>query len=268
MTSMQRAIDHLLDAQPLALVTDFDGTISQIASTPEGAAIHPRCLDSLAKLSRKLTLVAVVSGRQVEEVRRLVGLAGVIYIGNHGLERWEEGTKYVDPVASRYATAIRDILARARDQLTLPGLVFEDKGVTASIHYRNATDPETAGRQVVTFLRDLAVDSGLRLVEGRCVIELRPPVDVDKGTAMLGLLQAYEPGSVVYAGDDRTDLDAFAAIHRWAVQQNRRALAVGVMSPEAPPQLTEEADLLVGGVDGWANFLAALVEAWSGTAAG
>jgi trehalose 6-phosphate phosphatase len=259
MTGMQQAIDRLLEAQPLALLTDFDGTISSIAPTPEGAAMHPRCLDSLALLSERLPLVAVLSGRQVEELRSLVGLPRVVYVGNHGLERWERGVRYVDPVALGYAAAIRELLTRARDELQLPGLVFEDKGLSASIHYRTVDDPAAARKQVTTLLRDLTAGRGVRLVEGRRVAELRPPVDVNKGSALLGLLASHAVKSVAYAGDDRTDLDAFAAIHHWALEQRKEAVAVGVISPEAPPQLAEEADLTVQGVEGWADFLEALV---------
>lgn len=258
-----QAIEYLLEAQPLALATDFDGTLSEIAPSPELAEIHPRCRDSLAKLCEELPLVAVLSGRQVDEVRRLVGLPGVVYIGNHGLERWEKGETQVDPLVTRYARVIHSILERARQQLKLPGLIFEEKGVSAAIHYRQAENPDTAGEQVAGLLRKLAAYTGLKVVEGRRVVELRPPLDLDKGTALLDLLREYAVESVVYAGDDRTDLDAFEAIHRWGLCLGSRALAVGVISAEMPPDLAEEADLTVRGVEGWADFLAALAEALS-----
>lgn len=95
------------------------------------------------------------------------------------------------------------------------------------------------------------------------MVELRPPLDLNKGTALLGLLRRYAVRSIVYAGDDRTDLDAFKAIHRWGFQEDRRAAAVAVISPEMPPRLGEEADLTVEGVEGMANFLAILAGACS-----
>ena len=258
---MQRAIDHLLDAQPLALATDFDGTLSHIVPSPELATIDLGCRESLAKLSEMLPLVAVLSGRPVEEVRQLVGLPGVVYIGNHGLERWEKGDRYVDPRASWYAPMIGGILERAHQELKLPGLLFEQKGVSASIHYRLAQDPAAARKLVATLLRDLAAETSVKVVEGRRVVELRPPLDADKGTALLDLLRKCTVGSIVYAGDDQTDLDAFRGIHHWAAQEDRWALALGVISSEMPPGLTEEADLTVEGVEGMAEFLALLAEA-------
>jgi trehalose 6-phosphate phosphatase len=261
--NMQEAIDHLLGAQPLALATDFDGTLSRIARRPELATIDPRCRNSLAKLSEELELVTVLSGRPVDEVRQLVGLPGVVYVGNHGLERWEQGDIRIDPRAAKYAPVMREITERARQELKLPGLLFEQKGVTASIHYRLAQNPTAARKVVASLLRELAAETGVRVVEGRRVVELRPPLELDKGTALLDLIGKYGLRSVVYAGDDQTDLDAFRAIHRWALQEGKQALAVGVVSSEMPPGLMEEADLTVEGVEGMAGFLAVLAEALS-----
>jgi trehalose 6-phosphate phosphatase len=261
MMHMQKAIDHLLGARPVALASDFDGTLSKIAPSPELASMHPGCRDSLAQLSEELPLVAVLSGRQVDEVRALVGLPGLVYIGNHGLERWEKGERYVEPRVSQYAPVIHRILERARQELTLPGIAFEEKGVTASIHYRLAQHPAAARRRIASLLRDLAAGTGVQVVEGRRVVELRPPLDLDKGSALLDLLRKYAVRSIIYAGDDQTDLDAFRAIHHWGLPEDRRALAVGIISSEMPPGLMEEADLAVEGVEGMARFLAMLVEA-------
>lgn len=256
-----QAIDYLLHAPALALATDFDGTVSEIAPSPEEAAIHPRCLASLAKLVRVLPLVAVVSGRQVEDVRRLVGLAGVVYLGNHGFETYVDGATHVAPAASEHFLTIRSILEAARQQLDLPGLLFEDKVTSASIHYRLTADPSAARERVTSCLKALTEGTDMNVVEGRRVVELRPPVDANKGTALEDLLARYDVTSAVYAGDDQTDLDAFAGIRRWARVTKNRALAVAVISTEMPPGLTEEADLTVDGVDGWADFLDALLEA-------
>jgi trehalose 6-phosphate phosphatase len=255
------AVLYLLDAGPLALTTDFDGTVSEIAPTPETARLHPRCRDSLAELSEQLPLVAVVSGRHVEDVRQLVGLPRVVYVGNHGLERWENGTTYVEPSASEQFLRIRSILGAARHQLNIPGLIFEEKGTGASIHYRSTANPSAARRRITSLLRDLAKGKEVKVVEGRRVVELRPASDTDKGTALIELLCRYDVGGAIYAGDDRTDLDAFAGIRRWAGQEGRRAVTVGVISAEMPPELGEQADVTVDGVEGWADLLDALAEA-------
>lgn len=253
------AVLYLLDAGPLALTTDFDGTVSEIAPTPEQARIHPRCRDNLAELSEQLPLVAVVSGRHVEDVRQLVGLPGVVYVGNHGLERWENGTTYVEPSASEEFLVIRSILENARVELNIPGLLFEEKGTGASIHYRSTSNPSAARKRITSLLRDLAKGKEVEVVEGRRVVELRPALEVNKGSALIDLLGRYDVRGAVYAGDDQTDLDAFAGLRRWADQEGKRAVTVGVISAEMPPELAEEADVTVDGVEGWADFLDDLV---------
>jgi trehalose 6-phosphate phosphatase len=259
----QQALDHIVAARPLALITDFDGTISNIAETPEQAVIHPRCRQVLAKLARDLALLAIVSGRQVAEVRRLVGLPGVIYIGNHGLSRWERGHTHIEPSVHDHVESIHGIVEVARQQLALPGLRFEEKDTGVSIHYRSTPDPASAKKEITSLVEDLASGTGIEVLEGRRVVELRPAVNVDKGTALLGLLEGRSARGAIYCGDDRTDLDAFAGLRRWAQHEGAMSMAVAVSSPEMPPELLDAADLVVDGVEGWADFLEALQSALS-----
>jgi trehalose 6-phosphate phosphatase len=139
------------------------------------------------------------------------------------------------------------------------GLGFEEKGIGASIHYRLCADPTTARQRVMATLRELSAGMGIKIVEGRRVIELRPSVDVDKGTALFDLLSRYDVAGSVYAGDDVTDLDAFVGLRRWEEQEGGRSLAVAVSSREMPPDLCQAADVVVEGVEGWADLLEALL---------
>ncbi len=254
-----QAVRCLLETQPLALTTDFDGTISEIAATPELAAVHPRCHDLLARLAPKLPLVAVLSGRPVTEVRRLTGIEEIVYLGNHGLEWWEDGTSHVEPPVSQDLAKIRSILEAARRALDLPGLAFEDKGASASVHYRLTEDPIRARNVVLAVLNDLTRGTGVRVVEGRRVAELRPSVRVDKGTALSHLLERYPVRAAVYAGDDVTDVDAFAGLRTWAQREDCTSVAVAVASPEGPQELSDSADLILDSVDGWADFMYSLL---------
>ncbi len=254
-----QAVERLLEAQPLALTTDFDGAISEIAATPGLASVHPRCRDLLAQLVHKLPLVAILSGRPATEVRQLTGIEEIVYLGNHGLEWWQDGTGHIEPSVSQDLPKIGSILEAARRALDLPGLTFENKGATASVHYRLTEDPIQARNQVLAVLHDLTRGTGVRVVEGRRVAELRPSVRVDKGTALSGLLRRYPVRTAVYAGDDVTDVDAFAGMRHWAQQEDGRSVAVAVASPEAPPELSDSADLVVESVDGWADFMHSLL---------
>ncbi len=257
---MRAVIDHVLDARPLALGTDFDGALSPIVGRPELARVDPICRARLAQLAQEVRLVAVISGRPVDEVRELVYVPGVVYVGNHGLEKWEKGVRYVEPRAAEYAHLMKSLLEQARQELELPGVRFEDKGVTAAVHYRCARDTSAAFEEISEILRRLAAEHGLVVAAGRRVVELRPPIEVDKGTALRELLDRYRVRSAIYAGDDQTDVDAFRALRRWGIQRDRSTLAIGVKSTEAPPALAE-ADVLLDGVQGFAEFLASLVAA-------
>jgi trehalose 6-phosphate phosphatase len=254
----QEALDYVAAAHPLALITDFDGTISKIAPTPEEAVVHARCRLVIARLARHLPLVAIVSGRQVSEVRRLVGLPGVIYVGNHGLCRWESGHTHMEPSVLAHLEEIRGIAEMAHQRLTSSWLRFEEKDTGVSIHYRSAPDPASAKKEIISLLEDLTRGMAVEVLEGRRVVELRPAVHVDKGTAVFELLQDRVVGGAIYAGDDTTDLHAFAGLRRWAEQEEKRSLAVAVDSREMPPELGKAADLVVDGVEGWAGFLNAL----------
>jgi trehalose 6-phosphate phosphatase len=254
-----QAVRRLLETQPLALTTDFDGTISEIAATPKQASVHPRCRDLLSELAHRLPLVAVLSGRPAREVRGLTGIEEIVYLGNHGLEWWEDGTSHLEPSVSQDLAKIRSILEAARRALDLPGLAFENKGATASVHYRLTEDPTQARNEVLVVLNDLTRGTGIRVVEGRRVAELRPPVRVDKGTALSHLLSRYPVRAAVYAGDDVTDVDAFAGMRAWAQRQDGTSVAVAVASPEGPPELSDSADLVVDSVDGWADFMYSLL---------
>ena len=91
------AIQELLSLSPFGLITDVDGTISEIAPFPEEARVSPVCREQLATLTKRLELVAAISGRPVSEVREMIGVEEIVYIGNHGLERWEDGAvKYME----------------------------------------------------------------------------------------------------------------------------------------------------------------------------
>jgi trehalose 6-phosphate phosphatase len=180
----------------------------------------------LRRLAGRYLLVACVSGRAGDEARRLVGVDGVTVVGNHGLE--------LEPRAHAFARA----LARFRDSLEWP---VEDKGLSLSLHYREATDEEAA---VAALARVAERARGADLVArwGRKVLEIRPPVDADKGTAVRALLARSGARRALYAGDDATDLDAFAGL---AAAGLEHVVRIAIASAEGPAELRERADLVI-----------------------
>jgi trehalose 6-phosphate phosphatase len=217
-----------LAAEPAraAILLDVDGTLAPIVRRPEAASLPPAARAELERLARRYALIACVSGRPSEDVRRLVGVEGVTYVGLHGLE--------LDREAARYQHTIH-AFAKTVDWPR------EDKGLAVSYHYREAADQEAARRR----LEDVAARAraaGLHARFGRKVLEILPPVKANKGTAVRGLLERARLSRALYAGDDRTDLDAFRALDGLEL-----GVRVAVSSDEAPSELRETADVVVDG---------------------
>jgi len=204
---------------------DVDGTLAPIVVRPELARVPDETRDEIARLAGKYALVACISGRTSEEARRLVGVDGVVYVGTHGLE--------LAPEAERWRSALRPF---ADSDWTW----LEDKGLTVAFHWRQAPD-EDAARAELEGVAERARAAGLDAHWGRKVLELRPPVDADKGTAVRALLEMHGLRRALYAGDDTTDLDAFRGLDGCEV-----AVRVALVSAESPARLREAADLVLG----------------------
>jgi trehalose 6-phosphate phosphatase len=257
-----------LTAYPSALVTDLDGTISPIASTPEEASVLPGCRRALESLRDRLDLVAVISGRPGREAQRLLGLEGVLYLGNHGLDLWIGGEGRAEPSVGQVGPPawgnLRSALNELREALAdLAGIRFEDKGATISVHYRSAPDPETTRSLVLVAVAESASRHDLAVGEGKMVVELRPSHWAGKGTALERLVQGYNLRGLVYLGDDHPDLHAFDTLARLREREGLLTLSVGVTGPESPPELAERADVALAGPEQVEVFLEDLVEALS-----
>jgi trehalose-phosphatase len=208
------ALGALAAARPLVLLLDVDGTLAPIAPRPEDARVPDGTLALLAALAaRPHTHVALVTGRAPAAARRLVPVPGLWVIGNHGAEHESpDGEHAVHPAVAAHARALRAAVAEVTAEVAgVPGAVVEDKGWSASVHFRLA-DAGDAER-VAGMARAVAGRHGLAARDGKMVVELRAPAEVDKGTAalaLLGRLGADRPGAgVLAAGDDVTDEDLF-----------------------------------------------------------
>jgi trehalose 6-phosphate phosphatase len=222
-----------------ALLFDVDGTLSPIAARPELAFVPAETKAELARLAAEYLLVACISGRAGAEAAGLVGVDGIRYVGNHGLE------------LDNRAAELADRIAAFRDSIALP---VEDKGLSLSYHYRGAEDEE-AVRARLEAVAERARAEGLDPRWGRKVLEIRPPVAADKGTAVTALLASVSARNGLYAGDDTTDLDAFEGLARAGLDH---AVRVAVESAEGPAELPRAADLVVQGPAQLASLLATL----------
>lgn len=215
--SLGRAIGQIgdrLDASPLALLLDVDGTLAPIAATPALAHVPSATRLLLGRLAALPdTVVALISGRAAADAQRLAGVPGAWVIGNHGYELLSpEGDMTVQPEAATYEEAMAEAARRLAVVELIEGAFLEDKHWTISVHYRNV---ERGAHDLENRVRSVAADLGLLVTDGKKVVELRPPIDTDKGTAALEFAMrhsAIPDGAVLYAGDDRTDEDAFRAL--------------------------------------------------------
>jgi trehalose 6-phosphate synthase/phosphatase len=204
-----------------ALLLDFDGTLARLVDDPARAEIPAAVRASLARIARAdRTLVAVISGRALGDIRARVGLYGLVYAGNHGLEMSGPGWSWAHKGAAGAREALAAALAALRTRLRrVPGVLVEDKGYSASVHYRRTPAPRVEEVRVAV-LEEVARAAGERLTvrRGKQVLEIRPAVDWDKGAAARWLLERTygeawpQRAAVVYVGDDRTDEDAFVAL--------------------------------------------------------
>jgi trehalose 6-phosphate phosphatase len=215
-----------LNAEPdrAAILLDVDGVLAPIQARPEQAHVPPAARTEVERLAARYALVACISGRTGDDARRMVGVEGVVYVGAHGLE--------LEPEAAEWSERIREF-GRSVDW------PVEDKGLTVSFHYREAEDEEEA-LEYLREVADRARAAGLVPRFGRKVLELRPPIEAHKGTAVRRLLAERDLSRALYAGDDTTDVDAFRAL-----EDLELGIRVAVSSDEAPDELVDEADVVV-----------------------
>jgi len=248
-------IKEALRRSPFGLITDVDGTISPSAPTPQQAEVTPLCRQYLSVLCNHLALVAAISGRPAAEAKNMINIDGMVYIGNHGLERWSEGHSEFTQDVQDYSKVIKAAIEELTPLLSMKGISIDNKRVTATIHYRLCHDPQSAERHILATIENSPYARGLRTIRERMAIDLIPPVNVNKGTATLDLIQEYNLQGGAYLGDDLTDVDAFRAIHAACRDLDFQGFAIGIISQEMPEKLTDEADFTLNGVDDVERFL-------------
>jgi trehalose-phosphatase len=215
---LQPAVAVRLGGTPLSILLDVDGTLAPIAPRPDQVKVPA---DTCKAIEQLIDIpdahVAIVTGRSIADARRIVPLAGIGVIGNHGFEvLGESGEVISEPAAGGYVEAVKNAAAPlAALEQRIPGIVLENKHWTLSVHYRLAARP--AIPEITDVVHAVAKENGLRVTRGKEVLELRPPLDVNKGTAAVlwvNRLGASPSASVLYVGDDRTDEDAFHELRK------------------------------------------------------
>jgi trehalose 6-phosphate phosphatase len=256
-------LQTILSQQPLGLVLDIDGTLSPIASTPDEARLYPG-VASLLEQAKEHAHIAIMTGRAIDNGASMVNVDGLTYIGLHGLE-WSIGLPWLHPVrvapeAFAYIQPGNKLLDLAEQKLApiLPGLIVERKRIGGTIHYRRCADPEQARQMILSLLEEPARQANIRLDQEKQAIEVRTPLSINKGQALLWFSLLFGLRGIIFAGDDRTDLDAVLEIARLR-EHGLSALAIVVEHRDTLPALLEHADLVVLGVEGMAKLLQEIV---------
>jgi trehalose 6-phosphate phosphatase len=229
-----------------AILLDVDGTLAPIVPHPDLSAVPDQTLRLLEDIASRYALVACVSGRAPRDVRRLVPIPAIRIAGNHGLELLDGDQVLIEEEAVPWLLAIRAVAEAVEPIAAGVGGWVEDKGATLSIHIRESDDPDAARAVLEAQAVPEILAAGLAWRWGRLALEARPPIPIDKGTAVRRLLERHpEVRRSLYAGDDLTDLDALIAVD----------VRVVVQSPETPSELLPVADVLVDGPAGLVEVL-------------
>ncbi|MGA8725551.1 MAG: trehalose-phosphatase [Acidimicrobiales bacterium] len=269
--ALRRALAPLLDAPATtAILTDFDGTLAPIVDDPGAAAPLPGATELLVDLASRFGVVAVVSGRPVAYLEAHLDLppastsagtdggsrrTGPSLIGLYGLERAEpDGRIVLDPAAKRWLPTIADSAARLAAGAP-PGVLVEAKGATVAVHWRLAPEAAAWAEEAVTEETERNL---LRAYPGRMSAELRPPLDVDKGSVVAEL--ARDSSAACYFGDDLGDLPAFAALADLRRRRGVSTVSIGVVDDETPIEIAEAADVAVPGPGAALEILAWLAD--------
>jgi trehalose-phosphatase len=207
---------RIQQAQDLFLFLDYDGTLTPIVSRPELALCPSEVKRYLGKL-RDLPRVylAIISGRSLEDLREKVGVSGIIYVGNHGLEIENSEGRHKKILSSTRISELKRITRNLQNSLKeIPGILFEEKGPILSVHYRNV--PQKFFTRIRRVLEEELKQwrDRWKMASGKMVLEIHPNIDFHKGKAVREILKTFPSQGLlpIYLGDDQTDEDAFRVL--------------------------------------------------------
>ena len=222
LSSWRDTLERIGAADRILLLSDFDGTLSPIVGRPEEAVLPPGTRKELEALATRPKVgVAVVSGRALADIKNRVGIPGITYAGNHGIEIEGPYLRFVYPPAEAARPAIREVYIRLNEIMAgFEGAFVEDKGITLSVHYRLLRDDLVDGlkRACDEAVRVPRSEGKIRITEGKKVYEVRPGVLWDKEDAIVLLMSGWTPSGrgrslAIFLGDDLTDEGGFKAVN-------------------------------------------------------
>jgi len=203
------------NAKKIIFFLDYDGTLTPIRKKPSLARISKGSKDLLKKLSKNPAYrIFIISGRSLEDVRKLIGVRSIYYVGNHGIELSGPGLKYVNKNARSLVAVIRKSYNALKRGVKFKGVLVENKTYTLSVHYRMLPASKVAAfiKKFGRVAKDLKKNKKIRITVGKKVFEVRPAVKWNKGEIVKWILKKNKKCLPICIGDDITDEDAFRAI--------------------------------------------------------
>ncbi len=253
----------LIDGR-MGLFVDFDGTISHLALTPDDAVVSHRAANALRGLSGKLPLVCAISGRGVSNLRAKVGIDELVYVGNHGVEKYEAESLVVAPGMAEYEERIVGLLSALKRHVDIPGIIWENKKYSAAVHFRATDHPASVKSALAEALSMVDEVDGLQMFWGKMLLEIRIPNGVHKGDALRELVREHRIDAAIFLGDDMTDLDAMKMLRDMREHDGLRGISAVVADESTPEVLLSTADYTLDGVSSVETLLDWLLSTSSG----
>jgi trehalose 6-phosphate phosphatase len=246
----------LISHRPLVILSDIDGTLAPVVDNPDEAAVSPRARAALEALLDSGVGIGLITGRAMARAQEMAGVTRALYAANHGLNV-HAGHGIEAPEVLREWVESARLLLPTLVKLEDAGVSVEDKGPIIALHYRRAAD-EVRAKSAIAAVTTAAVANGFRVQEGRKVVEIRPPIDINKGTAAVDLARRMQARAVLCLGDDLTDVDLFEGV-RSLRADGVESVIVAVTSPEIAEEVLDAADYFVDGVEGVEGLLEAVL---------
>ncbi|HML04201.1 MAG TPA: trehalose-phosphatase [Methanobacterium sp.] len=262
MNDLNYLFDHLDDLKEFkndtktALITDIDGTISEIVPTPGEAVVSEDMKQIIEKIAKKYKFTGVMTGRSINNALDMIGNKNLIYIGNHGMEQLKNGKIWIDPEVKKYVPHIKKLAKSLKKDLKdHECILFQDKELSFTVHYRLCDNGDKIRKKALDTIASIKDSKNLKISEGRKVIEIRPPAGHNKGSILQKFIFENKIKKMIYLGDDITDVDAFRKLNELSSEKKVETLSIAVNSNETPDYVKESADFYVKSVDEVQIFL-------------
>ena len=244
--------------EKFGLFLDFDGTLSAIVNNPDQASLYGNNSDLLKELSEYFPIV-ILSGRSVESLLDRIKIPTLQYVGNHGMEILKDNKTILPENARAYLTNIENALTTLEKQITDPKVYLENKKITISVHYRNVAEPSKTRDRLAPLVEKIAKENELAVFEGRMIFELRPPIQINKGTIFREMVKNQGLQSAMMIGDDITDTHAFIQARNLQSSNECNSFSLAVVEKETAQEVIDLADFTLSGVTGANQFLSSLL---------